>query len=116
MALHLRIAFCLELILIITYPFAQTNNRLVIYLLYSTASSIVIASIGQYGSMQSILITLGRIYLVVIVVIFWAISVLSIIYAIIKLCRPGISQELRILVVKRHIVTVITFVISNLYI
>ena len=45
----------------------------------------------------------------------WFIGVFSIVYALVKLCRPGFSQETRSLVVKRHMLTIITYLICDLY-
>ena len=46
---------------------------------------------------------------------YYLLGTVSIIYAVVKLCRPGISQEMRTLVAKRHILSVLTFFVTNLY-
>jgi hypothetical protein len=39
----------------------------------------------------------------------------SIIFSVIKLCKPGISQETRRIVIMRHITTILIFVLTNAY-
>ena len=56
-----------------------------------------------------------KIYSETLISIYWTMSLASILFAIYKLCRPGISQKLRSMIVKRHILTVIIFVVTNLY-
>jgi hypothetical protein len=55
-------------------------------------------------------------FAVTLIVLQLLISIVSVIYAIVKLCRPGISKESRKLVLIRHILSIIFFNISNLYI
>ena len=50
------------------------------------------------------------------VTIFYiGILIYSVIYACIKLNEPGISNEVRKLVLLRHVMTMLTFLIVNLY-
>ena len=56
-------------------------------------------------------------------VVFWAftgmyliLTLFSIVYACVKLNQPGISREVRKLVLIRHVVTMVTFVLVNSYV
>ena len=40
---------------------------------------------------------------------------MSIIYGLCKLCKPSISQKARQQIMKRHIVTIVFFLMTNLY-
>ena len=45
----------------------------------------------------------------------WILLFGSIIYGLVKLCQPGISREVRNMIMTRHVVTILFFTISNLY-
>ena len=47
--------------------------------------------------------------------IYIMVVAISIVYACIKLSEPGISNEVRRLVLSRHIITMVTFVFLNIY-
>ena len=49
------------------------------------------------------------------IIFYFGILIYSIIYACIKLNEPGISNEVRKLVLLRHVMTMLTFMIVNLY-
>ena len=49
------------------------------------------------------------------VLVFVISAILSAIYAIYKLRQPGISSEVRFVILRRHIITLIFFFVTNLY-
>ena len=50
------------------------------------------------------------------IVASWVLGVASIVYGTLKLCRPGISQEVRRLIMARHVSSILFFTISQLYV
>ena len=49
------------------------------------------------------------------ILVFIVSAILSAIYAIYKLRSPGISSEVRFVILRRHIITLVFFFITNLY-
>ena len=49
------------------------------------------------------------------VAVFMASAILSGIYATYKLTRPGISSEIRSVILRRHIITIAYFILTNIY-
>ena len=52
---------------------------------------------------------------VLLILALWILLFGSIIYGLVKLCQPGISREVRNMIMTRHVVTILFFTISNLY-
>ena len=46
---------------------------------------------------------------------FIASAAISAIYAVYKLSSPGISSEVKFVILRRHIITIVFFFIANLY-
>ncbi|MFO0116326.1 MAG: hypothetical protein ACK521_01435 [bacterium] len=46
---------------------------------------------------------------------YFLIAIFSILYAFIKVCKPGISKETQKLVLVRHIISILCFMISQTY-
>ena len=45
----------------------------------------------------------------------WVLSITSIVYGALKLCRAGISQEVRQIVMARHVMSIVFFLIAQMY-
>ena len=45
----------------------------------------------------------------------WIMSVASIVYGALKLCRSGISQEVRRVIMARHVISILFYTIVELY-
>lgn len=52
---------------------------------------------------------------IVMIVITWIMSIASIIYGLVKLCKPGISSEVRKHVMARHVLTIVFFLVVQFY-
>lgn len=113
----MTIFFVLEIILIITYPFSDPEKRLNRYYIPITLVLSVFMSvplvftwvIGEYW------FTAATYTLYATILVYWVLVLWSIFITITKLCRPGISQETRNLVVKRHLISCAGFVLVNVY-
>ena len=51
----------------------------------------------------------------VMIVVCWLISVVSIVYGFFKLCKPNISQNVRYQIMARHVFSIVFFVLSQFY-
>ena len=45
----------------------------------------------------------------------WVVSIASIVYGLVKLCRPNISQKVRMQVMLRHVVAIVFFLVAEFY-
>ena len=73
-----------------------------------------------YKSIQNSILLKGEVWSFWLYLVLFSLIVLSAIYttvfAYIKLGKPGISEELRSLVFKRHVAAILIYTICNLYI
>ena len=116
MTLMLNIFLCLDLILVITNPFNGMEKRLKFYLIFSAIPSLLwsFISINAFG-WGDVYFYIGRYAAIGSIGFFWMIAIISIFYGLIKLCRPGISYEIRSIVLKRHILTICVYILCNIY-
>ena len=54
--------------------------------------------------------------IIMVLVSYFAIAIASVIYAVMKLCQPAISKESQKLVLVRHVLYILGFIISQLYV
>ena len=124
LSILLNTCLAIDLILMIKYPFIVKEKRVPIYLV----SSIIIAifvTFNWYSSLRFKPFDDGNIYPVpsyfaagcclLIDLLYIFSSIASIIYAFVKLCKPGISNETRKLVLLRHVLSIIGFLLSQIY-
>lgn len=115
MTLMLNMMLCIDLILIIRYPFSKKDGRTPVQLGISLIVSIAITSTMQYEGDEEWIKTLGY-YLYSTMLFSYLLCFLgSGVYACMKLGGPGMSKQVRMLVVKRHVLTGFLYLLSNLY-
>jgi hypothetical protein len=113
--LQLNIVLCLDLVLMIKYPFNDKESRLKYYIWssFSVAFFIGVANVVYLNAGESkrwpYIIYIGWF------TFFLAMAIYSTIYAGCKLIRPGISGQVRTLILKRHFLCIFFFMISNVY-
>jgi hypothetical protein len=59
--------------------------------------------------------TLAKNLCITVLAIYPIVSIISILYAVKKLCKPGISRETRKVVLLRHVLSIIGFQLSQAY-
>ena len=120
MSFFLNTALCVDLMIVLSNPFKPVENRTSIYLTVSTMATVAIYFISYIAVMHEDLdpnaIDVEYVLVFVPVVVFCLAAVISSVYAIYKLRSPGISNEVRKLVLRRHYITVLFNFIANLYI
>ena len=105
---------CLDLIFTLAYPFQPKEERMVKYNTISATISIVVAILFRFDH-QSTIFFLLRICVWAMMTFFVLAAPVSIVYAHCKLKRPGLSQEVRSIIVRRHIYTMVFYLVFNSY-
>lgn len=115
MTLMLNMMLCIDLILIIRYPFSKKDGRTPVQLSISMIMSIAVTCTMLYEGDDKWIKRLGY-YLYSAVLYSYLLCFFgSGIYACMKLGGPGMSKQVRMLVVKRHVLTGFLYILSNIY-
>lgn len=118
----LNTCLAIDLILMLKYPFATKEKRTRLYLLFSLLIAAVptlswlLTAKKREESNTMFPDTWILIFALAIILAYMIIAIVSVFYAAKKLCRPGISKESQKLVLIRHVVSIIGFLIAQLYI
>lgn len=113
--LWLNIFVAVDLINMIKYPFKPKASQF--YLLFSFLSSFAVAilnNVMRLNGYKKRFFWIGSWFMTT-TVIYFVTAVASIIYAYRKMRKPGISQEVRQLVFKRHVLSILFFLFAYLY-
>ena len=111
----INICVCIDLILTIKRPFKAKEPRMPRYYICTFVVATMQATILTFFYMDEDVLTIGEWIGSGAIVVLWILSVGSIVYGLVKLCQPGISREVRNVIMARHVVTILFFVIGNLY-
>ena len=115
MSLLLSTMLSIDLILMVKYPFDQSESRTKWYLIISVMISLFTTTfINMYTGVDTFS-KIGVWFMVTVTVAYLAIFVYSIVFTCKSLSGPGMSKEARSLVLKRHIITNVAYLICNLY-
>lgn len=82
---------------------------------FATTQSMVLTWFHQPGEEDALSVKIGGLLAMGGVFFCWVISVFSIVYGLIKLCRPNISQKIRMQVMLRHVAAMTFFTVCELY-
>ena len=114
----MNFALCIDLILMIKKPFQQKEALMNVYLicsiLYSFFMTFILLRVWYFYF--DVVLDIGMVLLWANNIIYISMVIFSIVYACIKLNQPGISYEIRKLVLMRHVTTMLGFLIVNSYI
>ena len=113
----LCISLCIDLIIMLKRPFLNKDSLINIYVCYSILAALVMTTIAlRVWNRININFKYVQCGLITSVIIFYlGIIVYSTVFACMKLSEPGISSEVRRLVLLRHVMTMLTWVLVNLY-
>ena len=114
--LALQLCFCIDLILSLKSPFKDKESRMPIYYIFSVSMSIPVATISTFyykSEAWSDILAVGVVALTT--MLTWIMSIASIIYGLIKLCKPGISSEIRKQIMARHVLSIVFFLFAQFY-
>jgi hypothetical protein len=121
MSIMLNACLAVDLILMLKHPFKSKEARIPLYLVSSIAVTVFITTawlMTVYKSPVTSTIVPAKWVLkcaILIIILQLLVSIYSVIYALWKLCKPGISKESRRLVLIRHILSIVFFNISQAY-
>ena len=115
-SLALNTMLCLDLILMVRYPFYNKESRLKMYLLAALCLAMPPASLLAFKPLKIFWLRVGAAFTTAYVFIYFLIFLTSVIYTWSKLRGPSFSKEVRYLVMKRHIITSCVYLFSNTYI
>ena len=111
----LTMCVCIDLILTIKRPFKAKEPRMPRYYIFTFVISTLQATTLTFFYMNEVVLTIAEWVGTGTVLLLWLLSIGSIVYGLVKLCQPGISREVRNVIMARHVVTILFFVIGNLY-
>ena len=112
--LILNICLCVDLILMVRYPFESKDGRVNKYLIVSFILALIPGYFMSSGD-TFVGVRIGFGISFALRIIFALTFILSIVYTCKKLSGNGFSKEVRKLVLQRHIITVLLYIITNLY-
>ena len=107
--LMLDLFLCLDLIKIIKNPFGSKEKRVSRYLIYSLLIGLFNAVIFMKTN------ALGSIFQVTVMAIYIIAAVWSIVFCVIRLINSGLSKEAQLLIRRRHLFWIVTFISTNGY-
>ena len=122
MTVNLNICLAADLILMIKYPFTKKESRLPLYLAVSVsvalALSFAVVFTAAYRPEYEYVLPVKFVAActMTVLILYFIVAFASIVYAIMKLCQPGISKESQKLVLVRHVLCIIGFIIAQLYV
>ena len=117
LSLCLNMVLCADLIFSLQNPLQASEPHDKLYFALSVIYSMAMAfwiEAYSFGSLDTAPVIAAWIIWIQ-ELLFVCLAVASIIYAFVKLGRPGISREVRSLVLKRHVFTITVFTVANLY-
>ena len=116
MSICLNTCICIDLILMVRYPFTKKEPRVRLYLLGSLLVSIPTSFFNVNFEDNDKSLYRGAFCTVTMFSIFIIAFLVSTIYTCGKLRGPGMSKQVRGLVLNRHVATMIVYAVCNIYI
>ena len=115
MSLLLNAFICVDLILMVRYPFDSKDGRIKKYVGLAFLLALIPACLLTFksldiGKLKAVSIA-WHTYIVALMLAF----ISSVVYTWKKLSGPGFSKEARTLILRRHIVTSLVYILTNFY-
>lgn len=119
MSMSLNMCLCVDLVLMVRFPFDKKENRVPWYLSYSILLAIVVAVLNLNWNgkdYQGDALYIGGCIQIAQAVLSILTFIISVIYTFRKLSGPSMSKQVRNLVLKRHVVTMLVYFLCNIYV
>ena len=113
-SIALNTILCVDIILMIRDPFKRKESRMPKYITYTLISPIPTTFFLTYGSYEFWRIGVWNVVANYTLLVFS--FIVSVIYTCRKLHGPGMSAEVRELVMRRHIVQIVAYIITFSYV
>ena len=114
MALMFNICLSVDLILMLRYPFDKKESRMKFYWIISLILSITLTLTAICFDNEAV-ISFAVYGTLAVLVAYFCILIFSVIFACRKLSGPGMSKEVRGLLLKRYILAAFLYLIANIY-
>jgi hypothetical protein len=118
----LNTCLAVDLILMIKHPFKVKEKRFSLYIWFSVCASVLICAawvltfdyrfLKTYNELWPVPSFYVAIFTTVVMGAYFVIAIVSVIYAIKQLCRPGISRSSRNIVFLRHVLSIVGFIFA----
>ena len=115
MSLLLNAFICVDLILMVRYPFDSKEGRINKYVAIAFLLALIPACLLTFKSLEISKLKAGSIIWFTYIVTLMLAFICSVIYTWKKLSGPGFSKEARTLILRRHIVTSLVYILTNFY-
>ena len=111
------IALCIDLMLMLKKPFQMKDKLIPIYTVVSVLVAMILTGLllPRVQALDAWEQYLAAAVVWTFFIFYFGIVLISTIFACVKLNGPGISSEVRRLVLVRHIMTMLTYMVVNLY-
>lgn len=114
MSLTATMMLCVDLILMIKHPFKMKEPRMKFYVAFTTTTSFAVAVL--FLATEKFHNSYQFIVFVVSFMGFLGAAIWSVIFSWQRLTLPGMSAEVRSLILKRHVASIAVYFICNLYV
>jgi len=114
-SLCLQICLCIDLILTLKQPFKRKEGRMPGYIAFTLGAASLTIALQEFVEYHPENYQYNLWLALFLIISLWILSIGSVTLGFVKLCKPGISQKARRQILARHIVTIIFFLMSNLY-
>ena len=111
----LNIWLCWDLVFMIKFPFGRPKRRVRNYFISAMGGAIFAGSLLVYDRYHYDDPKGAAAFELALYLIFFLSAAISIIYAGVRLCKPGISAEVRKLIFKRHVTFISFYGFVNIY-
>lgn len=110
-----NVCICIDLILMIKHPFVSKSKRIIRYHIFTY----IVASIAVLENLNEDVVSSDQNFMIYTQVFaflaFFFMGIGSSVFALNRLCKPGVSREVRILILKRHISYILAYFMCNVY-
>ena len=111
----LNLCLVIDLVIMIKYPLSQKDKFMKIYFLISFMFSMVVSlSVGFTATAEAA--EFNNLISLIAYILLWSAGAWSIYYAVRRLTKPGISGSERSLVLYRHAIGILIFLLTNFYV
>ena len=116
MTICLSYSLCIDLILMLRQPLSPKESRILYYYSVSVAISAIVTMLSWFDENSYWCCMMLRFFVWGLFDTFFLMVPISICYAWHKLSLPGLSRQVRSLILSRHIITMTFFMIVNSYV
>lgn len=115
MSLLLNAFICVDLILMVRYPFDSKEGRINKYVGFSFLLAFIPAYLLAFHQLEFNQLKAGSIIWFSYICSLGLAFICSVVYTWKKLSGPGFSKEARGMILRRHIVTSLVYILTNFY-